>query len=493
MLATVSEEVLESFTLEDLLLLRWRLKWKATARRKQIPPEFLPKSEKIWRFFGIRSGRGFGKTMSAANWIGLEAALDPNSYNFVIAPKYDDVRYTCFEGPTGLFSCIPKQLVKDFNLTLPSITLWNGSIIRGFSGDAPERLRGPQCHRAWCDEVASWTYPKEVWDNLLLGLRLGNRPQVFWTGTPKPKPFIRSLMKLPASIVIEGSTYENKANLAEGFLENILKYEGTAIGKQEIYGEILDPEEAGFIKRSQWRLWPASRPLPKFRFIIMSLDTAFTDKTYDKKQQQGDPTGCTVWGLFDWEKNEHVMLLDAWQDHLGFPELVKRVKKEKESTYGDADEPVHRAIIKGPQAPRHQGRKIDMILIEEKGSGISLRQSLAVEQIMTDSYNPGKMDKLSRLHAISPLFPNKRVWAVESNERPREPRSWAEDVINQVCSYIGEGSLEHDDLLDTTTQALKLMMDRFFKPFTVKKDKEKEDQEEAKRLQRKKRGNPYSD
>lgn len=485
-------EQLEEFSTEDLHLLRWKLAWKAKARAKQIPP-----ANDEWDFFGIKSGRGFGKTLAAAQWLSGEAVMDPGSYNFVIAPTHDDLIGVCFYGPTGLHSVIPTPLILDATKSPPIIEVWTGgepAIIRGFSADTPERLRGPQCSRAWVDEVASMRYPEAAWDNLIMGLRLGKHPRIFWTGTPKPKPFIRKLVKLPKSIVISGSTYENKENLPQTFFDNVAKYEGTSVGRQELYGEILDPEEAGFVKRSQWRIWPNKRPFPKFRFIIMSLDTAFTEKTWDKKEQSGDPTACTVWGLFTHERTDHVMLLDAWEDHLGMPALIRRVKLEKQYTYGDSAEPILKpSLLAKSQRPSHQGRPPDLILIEEKGSGITLRQMLATENILTESYNPGGMDKLSRLHAISPLFPHRRVWAIESGRKDKigEPRDWAEGVISQICTYVGEGSLEHDDLLDTATQALIFMMHRFDFKFTVRTDPTTATEKALDRLHAKSRKNPY--
>lgn len=475
---------LEEFTTPELHYLRWKLSWRQKARRKQLAPEG------DWTIWGIRSGRGFGKTLTAANWLGLLACEIEKGYFAVVAPTYGDVRYTCFEGETGLINVIPPDLIADISLSLPSITLINGSLIRGFAGDSPERLRGPQHHAAWCDEIASWKYPELAWDNLMFGLRLGNNPQVCWTSTPKPKPFVRALSEDPRTILVTGSTYENSENLPETYFQNVAKYEGTNVGRQELWGELLDPEEAGFVKRSQWRLWKSGKPLPKFRYIIMSLDTAFTEETFDKKKQENDPTACSVWGLFEYEKKLNVMLLDCWEDRLGFPALQKRVKKERALTYGDADEPKLRPKIGGIA---HRGRKPDLLLIEEKGSGISLRQALAVENIFTESYNPGGMDKLARLHKVSPMFAHGRVWAVESDGRPGKAKSWANPLISQVCSYVGEGSIQHDDLLDTTTQALMVYMDKFFGPLEFKQDVEDLLRQKAiariKKLQAK---NPYA-
>lgn len=490
-------EELSKLSDDDLTFLAWQIRWKSTARVKQLPPkQFLedPANFSVW---GLRSGRGFGKTLTASQFVSQQAYENSGIICHVIAPTYDDARYICFEGPTGLYNVIPPRFIdwKNCNKALPSITLKNGSYFRGFAADTPDRLRGPQCHILWAEEIASWRYPDEAWSNMEFGLRLGDAPRIVWTSTPRPTAFMKKRNNDPRAVVITGSTYENRANLNKVFYDNVAKYEGTAIGRQELYGEILDPEEAGFVKRSQWRMWPADQPLPAFRFIIMSLDTAFTEKTFDKRSQRGDPTACSVWGLFDYQGTQHVMLLDCWEDYLGFPQLMNRVKRDREVAYGgEIHEPLLRPYVRGPQKPSPQGRRPDLLLIEDRGSGISLRQSLALEKIVTESYNPGQLDKLSRLHVVSPLFAHNRVWAVESQRNPGEFRDWAEPLVSQVCTYVGSGSLEHDDLLDTTTQALRLLQDRFFDPLTFKVDPaEIQKAKLQQRAKRKEARNPYGD
>ena len=475
-------------------MLRWRMKWRAVARQKQLAPkEFDGIRKSIWI---VLTGRGFGKTFLGTNWLGERAATSRYPYA-VVAPTHDDVRHTCFEGVTGLVSVIPPELIADRNLSLPSITLWNGSLIRGFAGDSPERLRGPQHKDALCDEIASWRYPEDAWSNLQFGLRLGDNPMICVIGTPKPTPFIRDLVKDKKAVVVRGTTYENRKNLAKSFYDNVAKYEGTKIGRQELEGEILDPEEEGIVRRSQWRTWPNAKPLPAFRFIVMSLDTAFTEKQHDKKKQESDPTACSVWGVFDspTDKNTQCILLDCWEEWLGFDELVARVKSEKLIRYGDANEPMLRPrVLPKEQRASHTGKAVDMILIEDKGSGISLRQQLAKEGVVATPYNPGAMDKLSRLHAVSPMWAHKRVWAIESDRGNNTFKSWADPLVSQVCSYKGEGSIRHDDLLDSTTQALRLVMDNYMDAFTVKRDLEEERRQAAKAAQeRRSRKNPYGD
>jgi len=178
---------------------------------------------------------------------------------------------------------------------------------------------------------------------------------------------------------------------------------------------------------------------------------------------------------------QHILLLDAWEDWLTLPQLIKRVKRARRIRYGaSVHEPKFRPkILPVGERAGPVGKRIDLILIEEKGSGISLRQSLAVEEIFTEGYNPRRADKLTRLHYVSPLWPHGRVWAVESEKRKGEFKLWAEPVITQCCTYTGPGSVKHDDLLDTTTQALRLIMDKFLGSLTVEEDLETKHEQEA--------------
>ena len=482
---------------EDLqAYLLWQAKWLKTARPEQVPPE------SDWLSCGYMAGRGFGKTRVGAEWLGRVAFEDPQGLPYhVVAPTQNDVRLTCFEGQAGLLNVIPSECRKAYSSGDITLTLTNGATIRGFSAEKAERLRGPEAASAWCDEIAAWGKDAEyTLDMLKFGLRIGPLPRILWTTTPKPNSVIRTLtaecdgdLRSPAKVVgerrviVRGSTYDNKANLAEAFITDLRKYEGTKIGRQELEGELLDPEEAGIVRRSWLNIWPAKKHLPKFEFIITSLDTAFTEKTMHApsgtKIKEADPTACSVWGLFFIKSVAHVLLLDCWDDHLGFPALIKRVKKEATIAYGDDEDA---AIIKplfGSAKPRTSGRKPDMILIEDKGSGISLRQTLEAAGVRAHAYNPGRADKLSRLHIVSPIFAQRRVWIPESENFPGKPKTWCEPLIAQLCAFAGEGSVKHDDYVDSTTQCLRVMMDQgllnLVKPTKEERDRERIPQQPA--------------
>lgn len=462
---------------DQLAYLDWQVRWTSTARSLQLPPEadyqyewvkahgdsvLCDKPELPWSEMGYQAGRGFGKTRVGSEWMGRVAYTCTEGLPYaVVAPTQNDVRFTCFEGQSGLINIIPKECIKRYRGDDLLIELTNGATIRGFSAEKAERLRGPEHAAAWCDEIAAWGKDAEyTLDMLQMGLRIGRFPRLLWTSTPKPTQLVRLLTQpKPGRIIVRGATFDNRANLATKFLDNLEKYEGTKIGRQELYGELIDPEESGVIKRSWIRLWPANKSLPRFDWIIMSLDTAYTEKSVDKKGDP-DPTACSVWGVFTHEKRSNVMLLDCWEDHLGLPELMRRVKREMNTAYGDDED---QALIKpmfGSSKPLTSGRKPDILLIEDKGSGISLRQMLAEAGIEAYAYNPGRADKLSRLHIVSPIFAQKRVWVPESSKHPGKPRNWCDPLITQLCAFTGEGSIKHDDHVDACSQAMRLMMDK---------------------------------
>lgn len=430
---------LNSLPLEHQIALRARIAWLAKAGAHQIEPK-----GDWWTVWLLLAGRGAGKTRCAAEWIWWNAWSNPETRWLVSAPTSGDVRDTCFEGDSGLMNVIPHELVEDYNKSYHELKLINGSIIKGISASEPSRFRGPQFHGGWCDELAAWDYLDDAWDMLNFGMRLGARPQIICTTTPKPKPLIMDLVDRDGEDVTytSASTFDNIDNLAPTFKKQILQYEGTNIGRQEIYAEIIDPEESGIVKRPWFRLWPADRPLPRFQFVVQSYDCATSDKTHN------DPTAMTVWGIFkpSDDKPMSAMLIDCWTEHLQYPELRPRVVEEFGSIYGDDDE-------------WGVGKKVDMVLIEDKSAGISLIQDLQRAGLPVRSYNPGKADKMMRLNIISPLIEKGRVYLPESTKNAGCARDWCEPLINQLCSFP---EVRHDDLVDSTTQALRILRDMGF-------------------------------
>ena len=438
----------------EKIIADWRVGWIRKRLAHQIPP---PGDWTIWL---LLAGRGAGKTRTAAETLGEWACLQPNTRWLVSAPTYGDLIGVCFEGESGLINCIPRDLVAAYNKSDVELKLTNGSIIKGITAEKPERFRGPQVHGGWLDELAAWQYADEAFDLLMFGMRLGTSPKLICTTTPKPNTIIRNLLKREGKdvTVTRASTYANLENLAPTFRDQILRYEGTTIGRQEIHAEVINPEEMGIVRRSWIKMWKGE--LPELEFVVMSLDTAFTEETGSTKHGDPDYSACCVWGVFSPRADRRdIVLLDCWQERLGFPDLITRVKKEMKAVYAPREKALMKPMF-GPAYMEDSGRKPDILLIEDKGSGISLRQTLGREGIVSAPYNPGRARKLDRLHAISPLFAAGRVWVTESTKLPGDFVSWAHPLIEQLCTFSGEGSIPHDDMMDAGVQGLRYIADR---------------------------------
>ena len=195
------------------------------------------------------------------------------------------------------------------------------------------------------------------------------------------------------------------------------------------------PAEGGMIKRSWFQLLEANKPLPKLLFVLQSYDTAFTERTHN------DPTAQTTWGVFNTEKGKAVVLLDAWKDHMAYPDLRKKMYEEYKSAYGDSD------------------KKVDSVLIEEKGSGISLIQDLRRSGVPIHTYNPGRADKITRLNAIAPLIESGMVYLPESKKNPGQNPAWVNPLMHELLAFP---NAEHDDMVDSMTQALIYLRDAGF-------------------------------
>ena len=208
--------------------------WPSWARPEQLAPLG------AWLVWLILAGRGFGKTRTGAEWIRGEVESGKRGRLALLAPTAADARDVMVEGESGILAISPPWFRPLYEPSKRRITWPNGAMATLYTADEPERLRGPQHDGAWGDEPASWRYP-EAWDMLQLGMRLGETPQTVITGTPKPVKLIRDLIKSPTTVVTRGSTFDNADNLASQFLDAIkAKYEGTRLGRQELYAEVLD-------------------------------------------------------------------------------------------------------------------------------------------------------------------------------------------------------------------------------------------------------------
>jgi len=260
--------------------------WGWWGRRNQQAPKG------DWRTWLLLAGRGFGKTRSGAECIRDQVIHHRRRRIALVAPTAADARDVMVEGESGLLAIGPPQQRPQYEPTKRRLTWPNGAIATTYSADEPERLRGPQHDAAWCDEIASWRYP-EAWDMLMFGLRLGPDPRVVVTTTPKPVKIIRELLTDPTTVVTRGSSYENRANLADAFFAQIIrKYEGTRLGRQEIEAELLDDVPGALWNRTRLEelRWPLSKSVPDLVRIVVAIDPATTSG------EDADETGIIVAG-----------------------------------------------------------------------------------------------------------------------------------------------------------------------------------------------------
>jgi predicted phage terminase large subunit-like protein len=177
-------------------------------------------------------------------------------------------------------------------------------------------------------------------------------------------------------------------------------------------------DEGAILKREWWQRWKPEEP-PLVEYIIQSYDTAYS------KKETADYSVITTWGVFvpDIDSGPNIILLDVKKGRWDFPEL-KRIAREEYKNWNP-----------------------DNVLIEAKATGITLQQELRRVGIPVTMYSPGGrragQDKVSRANSIAPILESGMVWAPETE--------WADELIEE-CAAFPNG--DHDDMVDSTTQAL---------------------------------------
>jgi phage terminase large subunit-like protein len=225
----------------------------------------------------VLAGRGWGKTRTGAEDAAYFALWHEGVRIAVVAPTQSDARDTCVEGVSGLLSVIPRECIQSWNRSLGELILVNGSRFKLFSADEPERLRGPQHHRAWADELAAWKR-REAFDQLMMGLRLGKNPKLVVTTTPKPVPLIKELAGRAGQDVYLtcGKSEENAAHLAAGVLEDLrARYGQSVMARQELDAEIVEDMQGALWRREDLNSFRV-KVAPECERIVVAIDPAVT-------------------------------------------------------------------------------------------------------------------------------------------------------------------------------------------------------------------------
>jgi phage terminase large subunit-like protein len=288
----------DEWSIEDKTAFLHALKydWKLWARPEQYQPG------EDWDICLVLAGRGAGKSRMGSEWIRQKAESRPGARIALVGPTYAAVRDVQVEGDSGLLNVCPPGTISKWNKSLGQLTFTNGSKAFSYSGNDPEKFRGPQHDFAWVDELCAMQYASETWDMMLMGLRLGAHPQIMITTTPKPIPIIielvqRSQTDAHAVRIVRGSTFDNAANLPASTLAALrARYEGTHLGRQELYADLILDAPGALWQRSlfdAYRIDPhGDKPLPDMVKIVVAVDPGLSTTT-----ERMTETGIVVAGL----------------------------------------------------------------------------------------------------------------------------------------------------------------------------------------------------
>lgn len=373
-----------------------RFMWQLHARPNQMKPglyaEGVQAGRKVkrdpklpWFVWLALAGRGFGKTRLGAEYIRGEVehaqkVLRKPIRCAIVAPTAGDARDIMVEGDSGILAVCPPNNMPKYESSKRKLTWKDGSIATMYSAEEAERLRGPQHHVGWADELAAWGDPQGTWDMLMFGMRLVRThelgPQVCVTTTPKPRPPLMDIINSPTTVLTTGSTYENRANLAPTFFDTVIsQYEGTRLGRQEIEGELM-LDVMGALWNAKMiddaRVKPDN--VPTLVRLVVAIDPSVSEK-------EGADTGIIAAGI---AANGHVYVL------------------EDQSMQGTPAEWARRAVA------TYNRLKADKIVAEVNNGGAMVKEVL--RNIMPDqtlfSYKElhASRGKLVRAEPVSALY-----------------------------------------------------------------------------------------
>lgn len=261
-----------------------RYDWPRQAR----PNQLLPAGG--WNTCVVMAGRGFGKTRMGCEAVRVWIKQGFRYVNLIGATA-EDARQIMVEGESGILAVCPDEERPEYLPSKSELRWPNGAVSMLLSADEPDRFRGKQSDKAWLDELMAFRWPEQALDQARFGLRLGSNPQMLITTTPRPSKLLRALLAEPGTVVIRGTSFENRKNLAEQFYSTIIaKYQGTRLGRQELLGEIIEDNPGALFHAQnieENRVTAAPADLGR---IVVAIDPAVTSN------EESDETGIIVCG-----------------------------------------------------------------------------------------------------------------------------------------------------------------------------------------------------
>lgn len=296
-----------------------RGEWWWLARPEQVPPPG------PWLVYLALAGRGFGKTRAGAEWLVERTQLFTRdrhgaaTEHLVVAETLSDARTICMEGPAGILRVLERRKIeyRYRQAPKPVVMFPNGSKIYCEGADDEDVGRGFTLTSLWADELIKWPNSYASWyEGLLPALRADlaeDHPRAFVTTTPKPGKLLREWLADSVSpnperhesiTVVRGSTYDNADNLSAHMLRGLKnRYEGTDIGRQELYGEVLDETSGALFRASDLNMTRVETVPADLRIIsvVVGVDPALVDDSgtlvESKKARAAeahDEMGCVV-------------------------------------------------------------------------------------------------------------------------------------------------------------------------------------------------------
>ncbi len=203
-----------------------------------------------WTVWLIQAGRGFGKTHAGAEWVCEQAADRRDLRIALVGATRRDVEQVMIRGPAGVLAIGRHFGPVTYRPSHGLVEFGSGARAYIYAAESGENLRGPEHHIAWCDELAKWRNADATWDNLMMGMRLGEQPQTLVTTTPRVVPLLRRIRAMPGVRITGGRTYDNM-HLPKSYVAQVEgSYAGTRLGRQELDGELIEEAAGALWQRS---------------------------------------------------------------------------------------------------------------------------------------------------------------------------------------------------------------------------------------------------
>lgn len=270
--------------------------WPLVARPSQLPPAG------DWVVWAIIAGRGWGKSRVGSQFVigtaeraGRQIAAGTLAREaakiLIVAPTSADLRDVVVEGESGILAKSPPWMVPTYEPSKRRLVWPNGPEGVLISADEADRIRGVQGIAGYGDEVATWPRLAEAFSNLRFAVRLGDRPQICATTTPRNRRELREILAAKGTVITRGRTRDNARNLAPGIVAQLeAQFGGSRIGRQELDGELLDQNENALWSLDVIDAHRVPAAPADLKRVVVAIDPAVSSRP------DSDETGIVVAG-----------------------------------------------------------------------------------------------------------------------------------------------------------------------------------------------------